>query len=60
MLKAMMEADFRNSFDEYGFFVLFTIAFKFSIDWLQALCREQLLFFGFEQLNFNRSDFLQC
>lgn len=26
MLQGMMERDFKNNFDEYGFFVLFTLA----------------------------------
>lgn len=30
------------------------------MDWLRGMCKEQLLVFGFEQLNFNKSDFLQC
>ncbi len=43
----MIEKDFRKNFDEYGFFILFSLAEKFNIEWLRTICIEQLLFLGF-------------
>jgi hypothetical protein len=59
ILEKQIINDIKNNFDEYGFFLLLSIAHKFKVKWLKERCEEELILMGFEQLNYNRYDLFQ-
>jgi hypothetical protein len=59
LLENQIFGDIRDNFDDYGFFLLLSIAHKFNVKWLKEKCEEELILMNFEQLNYNRYDLFQ-